>query len=294
MARPRDGATLRAGRGALRFARYALAPNRLGYCGPGDVGALFEQAVALGASASIGAGGPSAAPDSPGGRFDLDDLTEGLRSLARGFEGAWPYLELIAGANGLADPLDDSVVSAYWLGGPRLERVGAHAAGNHVEDRFRRRAGRWWAEVSAALEPGVAPGHAFHVLVVGPWVGMLRSGHTGAPLAVMDRCRIRRARVLEVHGDEAVVRTDRLVLRDGVLGIDEAAPEGVVERVRLGEAGNHPCGPVRAGDLVTLHWDWVCEAIDDRIAARVGLAESAALQRANRALAHAGPVELGG
>ena len=46
-----------------------------------------------------------------------------LRTLAQGFEGAWPYLELISRANGIPDPLDASVVDAYWLGSNLLDAV---------------------------------------------------------------------------------------------------------------------------------------------------------------------------
>ena len=59
------------------FARYALPPNRHGYCGPDDPGALFDTAVA----------GPDAE----------------IEALAKAFDGAWPYLELIATANRIAD-----------------------------------------------------------------------------------------------------------------------------------------------------------------------------------------------
>ena len=77
--------------GALRFAAYAYPPNALGYCGPDESHQLLEQLAA-----------------------GVDDPD--LRRLARGFEGAWPYLELIAGANGIRDPLDSRVVEAYWVG----------------------------------------------------------------------------------------------------------------------------------------------------------------------------------
>lgn len=250
--------------GPLRFARYALAPNRLGYCGPNDDGSLFEQAVELSASS---------------GREALA-VQVGLRRLAADFEGAWPYLELIAGANGLDDPLDDRVVSAYWLGGEALGAVSAFAAGNHVEERFRRRAGRWWGEVSAALEPGAEPSHAFHVLVVGPWVGLLRAGRVEAPLEVMDRCRIRWGEVLELDGDSAVVRSRRLELVEGQLVLGACA----VERAQLGEQGAHPCGVLRQGDTVSLHWDWVCEPLGSREVAALHRSTRAALVAANRSL----------
>ena len=58
----------------MLFARYAFPPNRHGYCGPADHLAFFESGTAG------------------------DD--RGLRAMAREFAGAWPYLELIAGATG--------------------------------------------------------------------------------------------------------------------------------------------------------------------------------------------------
>ena len=67
--------------GALLFARYAYPPNALGYCGAGENRTLLEY-----------------------GEAGVSD--GGLVQLARSFEGAWPYLELIAGANGIDDPLD--------------------------------------------------------------------------------------------------------------------------------------------------------------------------------------------
>jgi hypothetical protein len=248
-----------------------------------DDTALFEHAVDLSVGGSCaGTSGPT----------EQVATARELRVLAHGFEGAWPYLELIAGANGIADPLDDRVVAAYWVGGRLLRAVGPFAAGNHVEARFRSRAGRWWSEVAAALEPGVLVNHAFHVMVVGPWVGMLRDGRSDAPLEVMDRCRIRRGKVLELHGDEAVVVTDRMSFTSGVLTAAGPGSERT-EWVRMGQGGRHPCGPVRVGDIVAIHWDWVCEVLTPAAAFARHDGEAAAIERANRALSVPGARELG-
>ena len=82
----------------MLFARYAFPPNSHGFCGPGDHTAFFEYGVS-----------------------GVDD--GGLRAMSQQFAGAWPYLELIAGATGLRDPLDRRVVEAYWVGSPRLDAV---------------------------------------------------------------------------------------------------------------------------------------------------------------------------
>ena len=153
MLAPPERPLARACSGPVLFARYAYGPNRLGYCGPDAIEELFGEA----------AGGVA------------DDRA--LRELARGFEGAWPYLELIARANGLADPLDVRVVEAYWLGNDLLDAVRPDEFGGSLAVRFRPRlrpdGWRWLADKPGR---GAVPVHAFHVLEVFPRVGLLRSG----------------------------------------------------------------------------------------------------------------------
>lgn len=221
--------------GALLFARFAYPPNALGYCGTDAAGELLERTAA-------GA--------------DDDDL----RRLARGFEGAWPYLELIAHANGIVDPLDAAVVEAYWVGNPLLDRVGARRLGDSLDERFRSRTGPDFARLVEPVLGGAAvPHHAFHVLAVYPWVGLLRSGSVDAPLRVLDRCRVRWGTVEAVAGDRAVVRS-RPLQWDGVrlcLGVPRA------EEVRIGERGFRLVD-LEVGDRVACHWDWACARLDGR------------------------------
>jgi hypothetical protein len=224
--------------GALRFAAYAYPPNALGYCGPNASQQLLEQVA--------------------GGVDDPD-----LRHLARGFEGAWPYLELIAAANGIGDPLDGRVVAAYWVGNSLLDRVGTRLLGDSLETRFRARAGRSWSRLVEAVPAGAVPHHSFHVFGIYPWLGLLREGRVDEPLHVLDRCRVRWGQVVELGATQALVRC-RPLLWDGrrlVLGPhrDETA------HLRLDGLGL--AGQVQVGDWCSLHWDWVCERLD-----RAGLA----------------------
>lgn len=223
--------------GPLRFARYAYPPNALGYCGPDAAAQLLDQAAA-------GAADP------------------GLRRLLRGFEGAWPYLELIAAANGLPDPLDARVVEAYWIGSALLDRVGPRPMGDSVESRFRARlALRSWTQLADTVPAGAVPHHAFHVLGVYPWVGLLRGGYTGAePLQVMDRCRVRWGRVLTTTATTARVLSRPLSWDGRRLAL--APPHEETAVLRLGDRGL--AGSVRPGDWCALHWDWVCERLDTR------------------------------
>src|SRR5258708_5759160 len=75
--------------GMLRFIRYGFMPNRLRYCGGDENRLLFDHAVE-------------------------QVVDGGLNQHLKKFTGALPYLQLIARANGIADPFDPRVVDAYW------------------------------------------------------------------------------------------------------------------------------------------------------------------------------------
>lgn len=224
--------------GPVLFARYAYPPNALGYCGPGEPGELLAQAAYV---------------DATGG----DD--RGLRHLAAGFEGAWPYLQLIAAANRLPDPLDARVVSAYWIGNPLLAAVTPWLLHESMTERFRARAGVSWWRLEDVVSPDAVPHHNFHVFAVYPWVGLLRSGRlVDQPLRVLDRCRIRWGRVLSVTPTGAEVATRGLTYAGHTLALGAPVTE-VVAR--------HPDGigpDLGVGDWVSLHWDWVCDRLDSR------------------------------
>lgn len=233
--------------GPIRFARYAFGPNQLGYCGPDEAGELFQQAT-LG-----------------------HDLAR-LRELAGQFEGAYPYLRLIALSNGIADPLDADVVEAYWLGSGLADHVRPVDFGRSLEDRFRPRLrGSGWRWLGAKPEAGAVPNHAFHVLDVFPRVGLMRTGEVENALAVMDSCRIRWGRVLERDGDSLVVSAVPLEMVAGQLRLAAPRPE----RIRGWVDGAGFVEDAAPGDVVSIHWDWACERLD---AARLG-----ALQRSTAA-----------
>jgi Family of unknown function (DUF6390) len=217
--------------GPVLFARYAYPPNALGYCGPADPGALLGAAV---------------------GGADAE-----LSHLASRFEGAWPYLQLIAASNGIAAPLDRRVVQAYWVGNPLLARVPAAALWSSLDDRFHRRAGRLFEPMAAAVPLGGAPHHSFHVFAVYPWLGLLRAGMEGPALTVLDRCRIRWGRVEAVTGDLVLVRNQVLTFDGSRLVLGE-------ERMEPAHRSLDGVGFVAdlvPGDVVSLHWDWVCDRL---------------------------------
>jgi Family of unknown function (DUF6390) len=226
--------------GALLFARYAYPPNALGFCGADETRTLLEY---------------GAAGESDGG----------LAELARTFEGAWPYLRLIADANRIADPLDPRVVEAYWVGNDLLNRVDEGALARHVEDRFRGRIGRNWRSVLDAVAAGAVPHHTFHVLAVYPWLGLLRTGVVDQPLYVLDRCRTTPALVCSSDNETARVLLRPLTWNGRTL---ELAPPTSRE-VRWRDDGLALVTKPEPGDWVSLHWDFVCDRLAPLDAARL-------------------------
>ena len=217
--------------GPVLFARYAYPPNALGYCGPGDPAGLLGMASE--------------------GRA-LEDLSR----VAARFEGAWPYLQLIAACNGVADPLDPRVVEAYWTGNELVTRVPPATLAASLRERFARRAGHTFEALVSASPTGIAQ-HSFHVFAVYPWLGLLRAGMEGPPLEVLDRCRIRWGHVEAVTGDLVTVRSRRLCFTGARLALGDEQ----VEQARRGCDGVVFTVDVEPGDIVSLHWDWVCDRL---------------------------------
>ena len=178
--------------GAALFARYADAPNALGYCGP------------------------------PGGIGTTEDE---IRASARRFSGVWPYLEVLARLTGTADPLDPRLVEAYWLGrdlGPEFG-IDRESFGRELLAVLGSKAGAYWTHLTADLLAEAAPDHGFHVFGVYPWSRLLSAGPQ--PLFVLDSCRIRWGTVV---GLDPLTVSSRRLTWDGRLGL--AAPtESTVE-----------------------------------------------------------------
>jgi hypothetical protein len=225
--------------GAVLFARYAYPPNALGYCGPSD-------------------------PLSLAGALTGRDLAD-LSLLAREFDGAWPYLQLIAGCNHITDPLDPRVVEAYWVGNDLLRRVPKQALLSSLDERFARRAGSTFPNVANAVPLGGVPHHSFHVFAVYPWLGLLRAGRQDPALDVIDQCRVRWGRVVSVGADTAIVRTATLTFANGRLAL--GGDHDVRARRFPPVAQDNP--DLQPRDLVSLHWDWICERLSPARARRI-------------------------
>jgi len=201
------------------FACYAFPPNELGYCGPADT----TQAE--------------------------------LASHAKEFDGAWPYLQAIADAAGIADPLDDDVVQNYWVGGPLLDKVDPGELLSRLRSAFT-------GQVTGMLDdmmPGNALAHhSFHVFVVYPWVRFLHR-EPATPVSVMQACRIRWGTVESVDDEHVVISSPPLTFDGETLGLGDAHQD----RVRWRKDDTSLAPAPKQGDLVAAHWDWVCATLTE-------------------------------
>jgi hypothetical protein len=230
------------------FARYAYPPNELGYCGPPDNSEVLT--------------------------CDAD----GLEATARCFEGTWPYFEFIAKYHNRR-PLDSDVIEAYWIGGPLTETLDVRTEGAGLLQALAR-AGRTWAHAPDDLLPGMTPDHNFHVFAIYPWLGLLPLNLGDQPRLVLDRCRIRWGEVLHLDGDTATVLSPVIEWDGSRLSLGPRREESVtVEKGTIRLAGE-----LSPGDLVTLHWDWICEAISPERLTYLRRSTAAHLDIANQRL----------
>lgn len=242
--------------GPLLFARYAFMPNQLGYCGSDDNRALFEYTTS--------------------GTVD-----GGLLQLERQFEGAFPYLQLIATANGIADPLDARVVEAYWLGNALLDRVDMGLLHASLQARFAGRlSSRAWPWLAAKVPAGARPHHSFHVFEIYPRLGTMKGGLVDHLFETMEQCRIRWARVREVLGAELLVDVRPLEYRAGKLSLGEP----VAQTVRRQIEGKGFTDGVSPGDWVSVHWGWACDLLSEPQVTRLAAQTARHIELCNQTL----------
>lgn len=218
--------------GTGRFIRYAFMPNRLLYCGGDDNRAIFDYALA-------------------------DVREPPLDAMLRKFTGAMPYLTLIARSNGIADPFDDRVVEAYWIGNELLDGVEVRGLYDSLRARYGKQLPTKLMDLVASKAPaGARPHHNFHVFDVWRTVEHL----AGDAVATMDNCRISWGTVRAVEGAEVLVERRPLALSAGKLTLGEPQQE---RATRLFEGQGFVLA-VAPGDVVSLHWGWVCEVLTAR------------------------------
>ncbi|MCV7332644.1 DUF6390 family protein [Mycobacterium cookii] len=206
------------------FARFAYAPNALGYCGP-PLGATLR-----------------------------DGSVDEVRGAATQFSGAWPYLQVLAKMTGITDPLDYRLVESYWLGGGIGHALDRDEFVAELLAIIGPKAGRYWGHLTADLACEAAANHCFHVFGVYPWSRLLSRGLGEQPLNVLDNCRITWGTVVSRNGDELEVSCRRLVWDGHTLRLSEPS----TRRLDVWVDGYSALPDVTVGEDVAIHWDRLC------------------------------------
>ena len=163
------------------FAKYALPPNILGYCGPANTCRIVKE-----------------------------NNPEELRRLLSQFEGAVPYLRLIASANSIKDIFDYRVIEAYWLGNDLLKNVPTGDLYGDMEKRFKKRMRKKdWHWLISGLIGEAKPHHVFHVFDVYRRIGFMRSGAAEKILETINNCRISWGKVVFVEKNQEIEKHER-------------------------------------------------------------------------------------
>lgn len=215
-------------RGAEMFARYAYAPNALGFCGP-PLGATLR-----------------------------DGSVDDVRAAATKFSGAWPYLRVLSRITGITDPLDYRLVESYWLGAGVGADLDPAAFVDELLAIIGPQAGRYWSHLNSDLVGEAAANHCFHVFAVYPWSRLLGRGLDEHPLGVLDNCRITWGTVVSRDSDdknERIAVSCRRLAWDGH-GLDLSEPS--TRRLDVWSDGYSAVPDVAAGDDIAIHWGRVC------------------------------------
>jgi hypothetical protein len=226
--------------GAITCARYAFAPNFYHYCGPDrsrELAGYVNENLA-----------------DPG-------LVENLAK----FETLYPYLQAIAVANGIKDPLSPKVVEAYWVGNNLLEQMSqphiyqALTLGQQLSKRMGKK------DLNLLLKKidrHVCLHHAFHVLNVFNQTGHRMIAET---TETMDQCRISWGEVInnfkfeilnQFSSYKFLINSQRLIYKNGKLILKTAIREAIVVEEQL-------ANKLKPGDYVSVHWGMVCERLND-------------------------------
>ena len=220
----------------MLFSKYAYAPNLLHYCGPKETEAIFENIVEV--------------------------KNKNFEKLLLQFNGAVPYLQLIASANNIRDIFDLKVVEAYWLGNDLLKKVPSMSLYHSIKDRFKKRVKiKEWDKIAAKPIMGAKPFHAFHVFDIGRLIGLINLGQSQKILETMDKCRIGWGKIKHINLSDG---GEKLSLGNSVVEYFPLQFDNL-GKLKIGAKKDKKLylldQKLKIGDDVAIHWDFVCDKV---------------------------------
>jgi hypothetical protein len=181
---------------------------------------------------------------------------EEAREVLKSLPVCYPYLELIAKTNNISNPFDVAVVQAYFVGSKLTEKVSlGEATKKTIKESFGRIGfldQKEMEERIKSLPEDFKPHHNFHTFCLGSVTGKV------APIPeILDLCRISWGEVIKITANEVLLRYRPLrASKKGGYFLGEV----IEKRIRRKTPPLFPF--IGVGDIVTLHWNQLCQVID--------------------------------
>ncbi len=221
--------------GLLLCARYSVAPNFFGYCGPDENPSLVDHL-----------------------KEQIADKE--VSSILSKFDTLYQYLIFIATENKIRDPFDKKVVEAYWIGNSLLHKASNsdYIALLHEKLSLEHKIGmkKFQPIKRKILSNHFYPHHSFHVFNIFKRTGYDPSNHT---LETMDSCRISFGKVKNKIPKVKSVLVERrpLILVNTKLRLGSSK----VKEISFNYKGRSFHNGLKEGDWVSFHWGFVCDVL---------------------------------
>jgi len=223
--------------GLLLCAKYSVAPNYFGYCGPDENKSL------------------------------IDHLKEGIadrevKSILSEFETLYLNLTLIAKENKIADVFDRRVVEAYWVGNGLLENISSRDYAHLLDEKFnlaKKIGTKNLGKLSYKIQTHkIYPHHSFHVFNIFKRTGYDPSFHT---LNTMDECRIGLGRIKgqKAKSKNLIVEMKPLIMTNNRLH----AGKEIDKEIKTEYRGKTFLKKLKQDDWISFHWGYVCDILTD-------------------------------
>lgn len=228
--------------GLLLCAKYSVAPNYFGYCGPNENKSLVDH-------------------------LEEKLADKEVRSILSEFESLYLNLTLIAKENRIDDVFDEHVVEAYWLGNQLLQQISSKDYSYFLDEKFllvkKLGSNKQKKLIHKLNSHKVYPHHSFHVFNVFKRTGHDPSFHT---LKTMDECRIGWGKIIRIKNLKLRMKTTEKFIYVEMRPleiINDKLQFGkqTLKKIHLNYHNTYLFSNLKAGEWISFHWSHICDII---------------------------------